>query len=179
MEKNPERSDWSKIDAMTRKDSVQDAELVISPSAAAPMATAQTIHGVIAKFKANSLERRAALEEIQLATRARLDVFGHQLQEAAKTKKAEATMIAKQFLAQIDADYQHVLHEIGVRNEGARRETLKKIGDETSRDLDEIQNKNWPDFMIKATIELIMKRYTKFLARLDEDLEDYQQSAKA
>lgn len=169
MAQDPEKTDWSKVNALTRPDNSNE---LVSQSSIPQSPTPESMQGVITRLRANGIQRKAALEAMKAATSARLEVFNHQLQEAVKTKKAEATMLTDQVLADLDGQYQAFLSEIGVRNEAVRNDTLKKLGDETARSLKEIQGKDWPDFMITETIKVITDRYNKFLDRLRGELTD-------
>lgn len=79
-------------------------------------------------------------------------------------------MIAREFLAKLDADYQLVLQGIGVANEGARQETLKRLGDQTALSLKEVNEADWPDFMVSETVKVITTRYLNFLEEIKKDL---------
>lgn len=162
------KTDWSRVD---RSGSGRNLPEVIptDPEALAP-APSQTVGGVLQRLKEGKIVRQAALQELEVITTARLNVLTHQLQEAAKVKKTEATVTADRFLKELDLQFQEVVQALGIRNEAIRRETMKKLNDETARDLEEIINKDWPDFMKNETIDAINRRWHQFLGNLMKDV---------
>ena len=70
----------------------------------------------------------------------------------------------------LDLQFQEVVQALGLRNEAIRRDTLKKLNDETARDLKEIMNRDWPDFMKNETINAITRRWDQFLKNLMKDV---------
>ena len=161
------KTDWSRVD---RSGSGRNLPAVIptDPGALAP-APSQTVGGVLQRLKEGKIVRQAAVQELEVITTARLNVLTHQLQEAAKVKKTEATVTADRFLKELDLQFQEVVQALGIRNEAIRRETIKKLNNETARDLEEIINKDWPDFMKNETIKAINRRWYQFLGNLMKD----------
>ena len=64
-------------------------------------APSQTVGSVLQRLKEGKIVRKAAVQELEVITTARLDVLTHQLQEAAKVKKTEATVTADRFLKEL------------------------------------------------------------------------------
>ena len=168
-----QKTDWSKVDSLANPNSATATTNALGQPIVpdAPMAhDSQDIKGVIAEYKAGKIKKKAALDAYEKISKAQLTLLEHQLGEAVKSKKAEATMIAKEFLAKLDADYQLVLQGIGVANEKARQETLLHLGNQTSRSLKEVQEADWPQFMVLETVKVITARYKKFLDQIQQDL---------
>ena len=165
---DPKKTDWSRVDHSAPDRNLPEV-IPTGPEVLAP-APSQTVGGVLQRLKEGKIVRKAALHELEVIATARLDVLTHQLQEAAKVKKTEATVTADRFLKELDLQFQEVVQALGIRNEAIRRETLKKLSDETSRDLKEIVNKDWPDFMKNETIDAINHRWRQFLRNLMKDV---------
>ena len=162
------KADWSRVDRSAPGRNLPEVSPT-GPEVLAP-APSQTVGGVLQRFKEGKILRNTAIQELEKITTARLDVLTHQLQEAAKVKKTEATVTADRFLKELDLQFQEVVQELGIRNEAIRRETLKKLSDETARDLQEIMNKDWPDFMKNEIIDAIKSRWRQFLGNLMKDV---------
>ena len=168
MTDDPKKTDWSRVD---RSGPVRNLPEVIptDPEVLAP-APSQTVGGVLQRLKEGKIVRKAAVQELEAITTARLDVLTHQLQEATKVKKIEATVTADRFLKELDLQFQEVVQGLGIRNEAIRRETMKKLNDDTTRDLKEIMNKDWPDSIKNETIDAITYRWRQFLRNLMKDV---------
>lgn len=170
MTDDSKKTDWSRVD---RTVSSRDLPAVVPVAGEALTPSApEAVGGVVQRFKEGKIKREATIQKLQAMAAAQFDVLSHQLREASKVKKAEATVTAERFLKEIDLQFQEVAQQLGVRNEAIRRETLKTLSDETARDLQEIQNKDWPDFMVDTTVEAIKTRWNKFVADLMKDLGD-------
>ena len=173
MSDEAKKTDWSKIDDVASPKSGTEANTALSQPIVpdAPMvADSQDVQGVVANYKLGKIKKRAAFEAIERIQKAKLEVLDHQLSEAVQTKKAEATMLAREFLAGLDADYQLVLQGIGIKNEAARQDTLKLLGDKTAETLKEVSEADWPEFMRIETVKVISARYIKFLDEIKDDL---------
>ena len=168
MTDNPKETDWSRVDRSGPGRNLPEV-IPTGPEVLAP-APSQTVGGVLQRLKEGKIVRKAAVQELEVITTARLDVLTHQLQEAAKVKKTEATVTTDRFLKELDLQFQEVVQALGIRNEAIRRDTLKKLNDETARDLKEIMNKDWPDFMKTETIDAINCRWRQFLMNLMKDV---------
>lgn len=171
MSDDPKKTDWSRVtDAAAGKTL---PELVpTGPGAVAVRQAAAETTGIVQQLKEGKIRRRAAVEALQKTAEVQLDVLSHQLQEAARVKKTEATVLAEQLLKGLDLQFQQVLSELGLRNEAIRAATLKKLNDQTAKELKEFTNKDWPDFMREASIKLVTERWQKFIHRLSQDVEE-------
>ena len=169
MDDAPKKRDWSTVNQMLdkREPLPVHADTSVVPDVTTPKADA--VQGLVQQMKAGAVQRRAALDQMKALTKSQLEVFTHQLQNAARVKKVESTVLTEQFLQKLDHDYNEILSQLRLRNEAFRRDTLKKLGDETAKDLEEIATKDWPDWMIKKSLEMVETRYNKFLDKLFED----------
>ena len=57
----------------------------VVPDVVSPQA--EEVHGLVQQMKAGAIQRKAALEKMKALTNSQLDVFKHQLQDAARVKK--------------------------------------------------------------------------------------------
>ena len=165
-----QKTDWTAVDALATTRAPRD--LARAGSHDVIVSEPEGVTGIVQRLKERRIKRHAAVKALETATSAQLEVIAHQVQEAARVKKAEATVLADQLLKDLDLQFQQVLSELGVRNEAIRRATLTKLNDETARDLREFANKDWPDFMRQASIEMVTKRWQRFISRLGQDIEE-------
>lgn len=170
MPDDPQKTDWSRVNDVATGRNMSD----LVPAGPGALAVRQSANdkGVVQKLREGKIKRRAAVQALERAATVQLEVLSHQLHEAARVKKTEATVLAEQLLKGLDLQFQEVLSELGLRNEGIRLATLKKLNDETAKELKEFANKDWPDFMREASIALVTERWRRFLNRLSQDVEE-------
>ncbi len=161
MENLPDRSKWSKIDRALEKSRREN--LPLHPDR--PLDVPGQLHGpdaenvakpdgVIASFKANKIERRAALEHLEVWYKTSLDVAKHRLGEVARVRKAEATVIAEQFLQNLDQLHLQYLMDLGLRNEAARQKALldrSSKRSKTGRPFPSTTKAAWPSWISTRT----------------------------
>ncbi len=126
--------------------------------------------GIVANFKANKITRRAALEHLEVWYNAQLDVAKHRLAEVARVRKAEASLIAEQFLQSLDSQHLEFLIDLGLRNEATRHKAFKALGDQTAQTLKELEGRDWPEKLLEETIQGVIDRHRKFFAKIIQDL---------
>jgi hypothetical protein len=97
-----------------------------------PQSTVAKPDGAIAQFKHNKLQRKFALQHVELWYEGQLESARHAVTEAIKVRKAEASKIAEQLLMKIDADHLKYLASLGIHNEGVRGEAMTELGDQTN-----------------------------------------------
>ncbi|KAA3609179.1 MAG: hypothetical protein DWQ01_10195 [Planctomycetota bacterium] len=114
--------------------------------------------GFRARMAAGSLSRQAALKELQATYNARLDYLEKQLGTAVQIGKAQLEVQANEYLRDLEAKHLEALAEIGIRNEDARARALIKLNDSTVVRLREVEQKDWPETMIRETIAKILSR---------------------
>ena len=170
MSDDPKNTDWSRVDDVATGRKLPD--LVPAGPGALTVRQSEGHKGIVQQIREGKIKRRAAIQALEKIASAHLEVLSHQLHEVARVKKTEATVLADQLLKGLDLQSQEVLSELGLRNEKIRRTTLKKLNDETAKELREFANKDWPDFMREASITLVTDRWSRFLSRLSQDVEE-------
>ena len=164
------KTDWSRVDDVATGRKLPD--LVPAGDGALAVRQSEGEKGIVQQLREGKIKRRAAIEALEKVASAHLEVLSHQLTEAARVKKTEATVLADQLLKGLDLQFQEVLSELGLRNEAIRSATLKKLNDQTARELAEFANKDWPDFMRDESIKLVKERWGRFLNRLRQDVDE-------
>jgi len=94
------KTDWSSV-----KDTSQDGklpEIIPAGRELVDQTKSKTVGGVLQRLKEGQIKKTAAIQELQLMTAAQMDVLAHQLQEAGKVKKTEATVTAVIFFKEHD-----------------------------------------------------------------------------
>jgi hypothetical protein len=181
----PERStDWSAVDQVVQRrisegvlplhpDRPLEVPAAIEPPAespARPDGDAVQVEGVVAQYRANKVARKAALAHLEVWYRAQLEVARHRLNEVARVRKAEATLLAEEFLHSINSRHLHFLTELGLRNEDTRNRAFLALGDQTSRALREIQERDWPASILQTTIGAVLERHQRFFEKIVREL---------
>lgn len=126
--------------------------------------------GVIAGFQAGRIQRKAALQQMEAWYGAQLDIAKHRLTEVARVKKAQTTVIAEQFLRNLDQQHLEYLTNLGLRNTNARGEALIKLGDQTAKTLKELEDRDWPPALVEQTIKGVIDLHERFFGKLMEEL---------
>lgn len=170
-----DKTDWSTVGGILSKKETSQA---VVTKAVQVLETQQNLpeppgfkpEGVIAQYKANKLQKKAALEAVEVWYAGQLEMARHAVTEAVRVRKAEASKVAEQLLMALDAEHLEYLASLGLRNVATRNQTLKELGDQTSQTMREIQERDWPPFMIEETLTGIIDMHRKFFARIMEDL---------
>jgi hypothetical protein len=126
--------------------------------------------GIIASYKAAKVQREATLDYLRTWYREQLEVTKHRLAEAARVRKTEATVIAEQFLRELDQRHLEYLSDLGLRNVATRQDALAKLTDQTSGKLRELQERDWPPELQEQTIKGILDLHKRFFDRLMEEI---------
>jgi len=115
--KDDERTDWDRTNkALARQKGEKVLPVqsdTVGPPAPIPGETAPPV-GLIAKIRSGGIKRNAALATLKEWHEGQLEVARHQIAEAVKVKKAEATGIAEQILSRIDDDRIAYLRTLGL-----------------------------------------------------------------
>ena len=141
----------------------------VSQSEGAPDAVANPA-GVIARYKVGGITRKAAVEMAQVWHSKQLEAMRHRLTEVVRVRNAEATTIADQLLASINAQHLEFLAELGLRNEGQRKKALMELTDQTTEYLREAQERDWPEALREEYINGIFERHRAFFKKLATEL---------
>jgi len=176
MSDKPEKPKWELVNRALEKKKL-DREL---PPAATPAAVPGGLatppqalgepQGIIAKFQAGKVKRQAVVEHLRTWYAANLDVTKHQLSEAVRVRKAESTMVAEQFLRNLDQQHLEYLTSLGLRNLETRQRALIEVADQTTKTLKDMKDKDWPPQLIDKTIQGIFELHERFFAKTMEEL---------
>lgn len=170
MTDDSKKTDWTLVEGTGPTRNLP--ELIPPGRETPPPPTSKSVGGVLQQLKEGQIKRKAAIHELDAIMSTQLDVLTHQLLEASKVKKAEATVTSDKLLKELDLQFQEVVQALGLRNEGIRRETMIKLNDQTASDLRAIMDKDWPESMKEDTIEAIKARRTRFMHNLAKDVVD-------
>jgi len=125
---------------------------------------------MLAQFQAGGIERRAAVEQLKAWHAGKLEIAEHAITEAVRVKKAEATGMAEQLLAQLDMERTQFLRSLGMENTGARQEALTELSVQTTAMLRDAQSQDMPDAVKDMNIRGIMQLYERFFDKLLDEL---------
>jgi hypothetical protein len=140
-----------------------------STPAVMPPASDQQL-GILGQWRANKLGRKAAMESIQLHYTSQLDALAHQLAKAAQVRKAQADVMAEEFLKELDTQHLAVLTEFGLRNKETRERALIELTDATASKLREVQEKDWPEELIRDTIMQLFSLRKRVVSEMMKEL---------
>jgi hypothetical protein len=135
-----------------------------------PHSAVQKPDSAIAKFKANQIEKKAALRNVEVWYKGQIEAAEHAVKEAVRVRKAEATKVAERLLMDINEEHFRYLTSLGLRSEATRRRAMLELGDQTSQTLNEIESRDWPPQLIEQAMHGVMGRQTRFFQKLMEDL---------
>jgi hypothetical protein len=137
--------------------------------AVVPLTTPEQL-GMLGKWKANNLGRKAAMESIQRHYSSQLDVLAHNLAKAAQVKKARADVLAEEYLKELDTQHLAVLSEFGLRNKETRERALIELTETTVAKLREVQGKDWPEELVHDTISQLLGLRKRVVAEMMKEL---------
>lgn len=183
-ENHEKKTDWKQTEDLIRRTALTPSEIEAAPEDPAaqvpevrtptplshPVPDAKAMQGILAKWKASTLERRAALEALKENYGSQLSVLKHCLTAAAKVKKTQADVLAKEYLSELDARHLEVLTEIGLRNKETREKALLELTDRTVEKLREVQAKDWPESLIEDTIGRLLGLRERLVEEILEEL---------
>lgn len=126
--------------------------------------------GILAKIKVGAVSRKAGVKMAQVWYTKQLEAVQHRLTEVVRVRNAEATTIAEQMLASINAQHLGFLTELGLRNEDQRKSALAALTDQTAQHLAEAQQRDWPDALRQQYIQGVIERHNAFFTKLVSEL---------
>ena len=184
--KNHGKTDWSKAEAIliseetptTVRDqvarSVDRGELVPTRDSALPTTPAIGIpesgSGIIMKWKEKKLSRKATLKALEAHYSSQLDALTYSLTKAVQVQKARADVIAEEYLKELDARQLEMLAELGLRNKDTRERALLKLTDTTAARVKEVQEKDWPEQLVKDTLLELFTLRKRVVAEIMKEL---------
>lgn len=121
---------------------------------------------LIGRFKANRIERKAALETIKSMHESQLEATRHALKRAVDVQKERVDLIAKKYIFEITEEYLRDMQVMGIHNYQARMQTLFSLNEETGKLLKQAEAQDIPARLREKTLEAILKKYNEFYDRL-------------
>jgi len=147
-----------------------DRPLEVPASLSQSASGIQSPDGVIANFKANLIQRRAALQQIRAYADEQLNVVKHMLSEASRVRRTEITLKAEEFLRDLSARHLANLQQIGLQNIAMHNNVVEDLMNEVSKTLGQFSGADWPEALKQDAIGSVMKQYKRFLDQLDLEL---------
>jgi hypothetical protein len=165
------KHDWTKIDSLVRRNTQEvaqplPADLPLSGIEKRLEDIRVQRLGVIGRFKAGLIEKRAALGEIEALSTAHLEATKHALKRAVEVDHQRVDLIAQRYIYQITEEHLGDMREMGMHNYQARFDTLLKLNAETAKLLQQAEGQDVPVTIRQRTIEAIMKKYDEFSKKL-------------
>lgn len=164
--------DWENIDKIIRKEDQSSLQTSAKPLEALEKYTdgiRENKLDLLGRFKAGGMQRRAALEMLNVMYEAQLDASKHALARAVDVQKERVDVIAKKYIFEITQEYLRDMETLGLQNFQARMQTLLTLNEEAAKLLRQAEGQDVPERMKKTTIEAILKKYHEFLAQLVAD----------
>jgi len=162
---------WGKVESLMRRgqQSVTTGLPIEAPLAKLEAQTEQIRQrklDLIGRWKAGGIQRHAALQNLRAMYDAQMAATSQALDRALQVEKQRVDLIAQKYLYEITQEYLGDMDVLGLRNVGARMETLLKLNDEMARLLEKAQGQDVPEMMKESTVKAIHKKYNEFFQRL-------------
>lgn len=127
---------------------------------------------MLAKWKANKIERNAIVEYFEKRYDAQLEMVEEELRQAVRVNNAEVVKQADRWIDKINQEHLEFMTELGLRNKEKRQEALQKLGDQTTEALNQIKTRQgeWPPEMLDQTLEAVRELHQRFFQRIMEEL---------
>ena len=126
--------------------------------------------GILAQWRANTISRKSALQELQATYDAQLDILKHRLEKAVTMKNAQADVIATEYLKQLDAQQLDILTKLDLKNKATRERALFDLTEMTAARLREVQNTDWPPELKADTVGQLFLLRTRYVAEMMKEL---------
>ena len=169
------KTDWNRVERMARPDEAPSSDGALVPSRPQDVAIPSPANigeptGILAKYKANKLERKAALKALEKSYSGQLSVLEHQIVKAEGLRKTEISVLAEEFLKDLDARHLEVLAEIGMRNKGTREAALVNLTEQTVEKLKDVQQRDWPESLVRDTVRDLLELRERLVREIMEEL---------
>ncbi len=143
--------DWSLAESVLRSRQ-KASQMVPTNKPTMPVIPTQVIappflaeqEGIVARWKANQMGRKAALEALGAQYSGHLDLVKHNVLEQVKVGKERISVTAEESLKELDAKHLEVLAQLGLRNADTRLKTMSDVTDMVVARLKEVEGKDWP-----------------------------------
>lgn len=124
---------------------------------------------LVTRLKAGAIERKAALEKMQVIYDAQLEATKHALQRAVEVEKERVDLIANKYIFEITSEYLRDMGDLGIHNYKARMQTLLALNVEVAKLFREAQGQDVPERIKERTISAIIAKYEEFSAQLVQE----------
>jgi hypothetical protein len=126
--------------------------------------------GILMRLKKHQLEKKAAVRELETFYEKRLDVLAYKLERAGQVEKARSSLIAEEYLKDLDAKHLEVLSQIGLKNKDTRERGLLQLTDMTVARIKEVHEKDWPPELVNETIQELFALRKRYVAEMMREL---------
>ncbi|MGH7948604.1 MAG: hypothetical protein ACREQF_05220 [Candidatus Binataceae bacterium] len=173
-----DKPDWKRrVDEIATGKSAKDqiAPRLVEPEKVLPAIPSigevkDKAEGVLVRFKEKRITRKAAAEQLKILYEGQRELIKHQVNEAVRIGKASATQVAETYLFKLNSQHLEELDTLGLQNTGKRQEMLRKLADQTSQNLRQAEESDWPDSVKKRTIDGIFELHDQFFDKLNREL---------
>lgn len=186
-----DKTDWSRTEAARNAQAGQGSKRAQGSAKSGALVPAETVSqlpvpatlsgnlpgeaqpgGIIARWKSNTLTRKAALQELEVRYNARLDIVKIQLEEVVKIEKTRVAVLGKQYLQQLNAEYVEMLNQLEMANHNSRSNLLLELADSTADKLRQAQEADWPPELIVQTVNNLFELQKNAMARIITEFKD-------
>jgi hypothetical protein len=157
---------WDRANTLMRRDGAVAVADEITNKISLPKDMIKEPDGVVARYKAHAIERKAGVDLLRAWYGAQLEVAKKQLKVAVELKSKEVEMEAERFLMDLDKRQLQYLMQLEFANTEERIVALEKLGDATSRAMEKISSKDWPPKMVDDTIQGIIDLRQRFFDKI-------------
>jgi hypothetical protein len=126
--------------------------------------------GILAKWKANQMGRKQALDALAEQYKGQLELLKHKITEQVRVGKTQVSVAAEEYLKILDAKHLEVLVQLGMRNAATRWKAVTDLTDMAVTQVRELENKNWPESLIKATVAKVFALLDRVAAEIMREL---------
>ena len=88
-------------------------------------------------------------------------------------RKAEADVVAKEYLKELDSRQLEILARMGLRNKETRERALFDLTEMTATKLKEVQKADWPPELKTDTINQLFVLRARYVTEMMEELGNY------
>jgi hypothetical protein len=182
-----EKKDWSRAESVLNSMKAPTAEpghkapasegtLVTTDQSGIPQALVipppdpNASQGILAKWKASQMGRKQALDQLAEQYKGQLEFLKHKITEQVRVGKTQVSVAAEEYLKILDAKHLEVLAQLGMRNAATRWKAVTDLTDMAVAQVQEVENKNWPEQLITDTVAKIFALRERVAAEIMREL---------
>jgi hypothetical protein len=125
---------------------------------------------MLSQWREKRITQKAAVEQLKILYEGQRELIKHQVSEAVRLGKADATRTAETHLFKLNAQHLEELDKLGLQNYGKRQEMLRKLADQTTQNLRQAIESDWPESIKSKTIKGIFDLNNQFYGKLTREL---------